>query len=89
MCHSAPLQVFYEERLSDDDFLASRFYHLAVQQGVPKHKVEKRISEQKAGSNLKGMWSVYAYVLLLFGNFTDDFKTRNLLSARRLAPLAW
>jgi len=47
--------VFYEERLSDDDFLASRFYHLAVQQGVPKHKVEKRISEQKAGSNLKGM----------------------------------
>ena len=35
------MQAFYDERLTNDpEFINERFYALAVQQGVPKSKVQ-------------------------------------------------
>ena len=43
------MQAFYDERLTNDpEFINERFYALAVQQGVPKSKVQKRIEQEKA-----------------------------------------
>lgn len=42
-------KAFYEDWLSNEDYITERFYKLAVKSSIPKVKVEKRIACGKVG----------------------------------------
>ena len=86
MCHSAPCRSSMRKSWMMLTLSHPGFTIWPFNKESPKTKLKGGFPNNRPAQTLKGMWSFY--VFLMFGNFTGDFKTINLSSARRLARSA-